>query len=298
MASLATSRIIGIFAIVAALLLIQHATPSLAADEHGYDSSQVRLLGVDDDGNDEAEAVYTRLNFSSSAPHLFHSTFSLLQQLPNTVFPNGHTMAPVEMPPLTLFHHARRDADAPSSPEWVAFDSEMSYGIMGGHRNVWMRTYQSTRPIRALYFDGESGNLQGLGQFDTQMLLLFGNVTGAANETRDDLELEYVRAQGLCSWLEDAGLRGPHGFEGIVRMNAGFEMIWCDFESDGLRLMSKINVTAPRLPGKGDQTAVNWAPSATPRLPELPPGWKKELQAEPFLRTRSWGWSRPGGSFR
>ncbi|KAB5525776.1 hypothetical protein GE09DRAFT_1257510 [Coniochaeta sp. 2T2.1] len=187
-----------------------------------------------------------RLNFSSAAPHIFHSTLSLLKQLPNTVFPNGHTIAPVVIPLLTLFHHARRDADAPSSPEWVAFDSDMSYGIMGGHRNVWMWTYQTARPVRALYFDGESGNLQGLGQFDLQMLLLYGNVTGPSG--MDDLELEYDRATGLCDWLAAAGLRGSGwGYEGVVRMNAGFEMIWCDFSSDSLKLVSRINVTAPLL---------------------------------------------------
>ncbi|KAB5554575.1 hypothetical protein GE09DRAFT_1173583 [Coniochaeta sp. 2T2.1] len=206
-----------------------------------------------------------RLNFSSAAPHIFHSTLSLLKQLPNTVFPNGHTVVPVVIPPLTLFHHARRDADAPSSPEWVAFDSDMSYGIMGGHRNVWMWTYQTARPVRALYFDGESGNLQGLGQFDVQMLLLYGNVTGPSG--MDDLKLEYERATGLCDWLAAAGLRGSgSGYEGVVRMNAGFEMIWCDFSSDSLKLVSRINVTAPLLPedeGAGDGDGGSEATSAS-----------------------------------
>lgn len=297
------------------------------------DHSQARL-GVDavqsaySPGRDGDAISPIRLNFSSPAPHIFHSTFSLLDQVPNTVFPNGHTIAPVVIPPLTLFHHARRDADAPTSPEWVAFDSEMSYGIMGGHRNVWMWTYQTTRPVKALYFDGESGNLQGLGQFDVQMLLLYGNVTGPSG--MDDLELEYERAKGLCDWLAAAGLRGlGSGYEGVVRMNAGFEMIWCDFSSDSLKLVSRINVTAPLLPNKdhdgdggereaasvtlaGDgvsgellaqrtcptrqlslgvtTTSATTRPKSTPNLPDMPPDWKDELRREPFLRTRSWGW--------
>jgi hypothetical protein len=226
---------------------------------------------------DLAEPI--RLNFSSAAPHLFHSTFSLLQQVPNTVFPNGHTIASLVVPQYTLLYHARRDAETPASPEWVAFDSDMSYGIMGGHRNVWMWSFQTTRPIKALYFDGESGNLQGLGQFDTQMLMLYGNATGP--DDQDDLELEYVRARGLCNWLEDAGLRGKDwGFEGIVRMNAGFEMILCDFESDAMKLVSRINVTAPQLP---ESVAIEESAADDPN-------WRDILRREPFLRTRSWNW--------
>lgn len=38
------------------------------------------------------------------------------------------------------------------------------------------------------------------------------------------------------------------GVEGIVRMNAGFEMIWCNFCSPSIRLLSHLNVTAPLLP--------------------------------------------------
>ncbi|TPX12964.1 uncharacterized protein E0L32_006609 [Thyridium curvatum] len=300
----------------------------------GSGHSQARL-GVDTvqpanlPGGDEGEKSPIRLNFSSPAPHIFHSTFSLLKQVPNTVFPNGHTLASVVIPPLTLFYHARRDAEAPASPEWVAFDSDMSYGIMGGHRNVWMWTYQTARPVKALYFDGESGNLEGLGQFDFQMLLLYGNVTGPSGI--DDIGLEYERARGLCDWLAAAGLRGSGwGYEGVVRMNAGFEMIWCDFLSDSLRLISRINVTAPLLPKEdrdsdGDEerqpappslaggevsgellvrrtcatrsssldvatTSITTRPVSTPNLPDMPPGWKDRLRREPFQRTRSWGW--------
>jgi hypothetical protein len=62
------------------------------------------------------------LNFSSSAPHLFASTYSLLQQWSNTIFPNGHTIASCEIPAYTLFYHGRIGDDTPPSPEWLAFD--------------------------------------------------------------------------------------------------------------------------------------------------------------------------------
>lgn len=237
-----------------------------------------------------------RLNFSSSAPHLFSSMYLLLQQWGNTVFPNGHTLAAVEIPAYTLLYHGRIGGDLPPSPEWLAFDVEMSYGIMGSTTNSHMLTYQTTRPVKAVYFDGESAALMGLGQLDTQMLHLFGNVSGPPPDPdsppRFGLFGEYQRAIGLCDWLESAGLRGlGWGFEGVVRMNAGFEVIWCNFTSPSLRLLSHLNVTAPRMPkavdsqpdfisGSADVQTAALSPTPSPQLPiELPSTGSPALDA-------------------
>lgn len=205
----------------------------------------------------ESQPSRWTLNFTSPAPHLLASVSSLLHQWSNTIFPNGHTLAAVEVPAYTLFYHGLISPDesnpTPPSPEWLAFDLEMAYGIMGSSRNSFLLTYQTTRPVKALYFDGESAALMGLGQMDTQMLQLFGNVSGPPGNGFMGLGQEYMRAHGLCQWFEDAGLGGRGwGFEGVVRMNAGFEMIWCDFSSPSLRLMSRLNVTAPLLPEEED----------------------------------------------
>lgn len=237
---------------VAASLSGPPAQKPLGAHDHG------------DGGSSPGGQQMTRwtLNFSSPLPHLFASVPTLLHQWGNTLFPNGHGLAAVEIPAYTLLHHGLLspvDADPePPSPEWLAFDLEMSYGIMGSARDSFLLTYQTTRPVRALYFDGESAALMGLGQLDTQMLLLFGNVSGPGPGGRGGfgggLGDEYLRAHGLCDWLEAAGLRGRGwGFEGVVRMNAGFELIWCDFVSPSLRLVSRMNVTAPLLPEQEEE---------------------------------------------
>lgn len=265
------------------------------------------------------------LNFTSPIPHFFASIPSLLHQWGNTIFPNGHALAPVEVPAYTLFYHGlispEESAPAPPSPEWLAFDLEMAYGIMGSSRNSFLLTYQTTRPIKALYFDGESAALMGLGQMDTQMLQLFGNVSGPPGGGFFGLGQEYLRAHGLCQWFEDAGLGGRGwGFEGIVRMNAGFEMIWCDFSSPSLRLVSRLNVTAPLLAaGDEDKVAdsesdlsqapvlsrINQDPTSyyplppqptktgrdsEPSHPAAPPNWRHDLGREPFLGIQGWGW--------
>ncbi|KAL1877994.1 hypothetical protein Daus18300_002348 [Diaporthe australafricana] len=218
------------------------------------------------------------LDFTSPSPHLLASISSQLHQWSNTIFPNGHTIAAVEVPAYTLFYHGLISPEDPSptppSPEWLAFDLEMAYGIMGSSRDSFLLTYQTTRPVKALYFDGESAALMGLGQMDTQMLQLFGNVTGPPGDGFMGLGQEYMRAHGLCRWLEDAGLGGRGwGFEGVVRMNAGFEMIWCDFSSPSLRLVSRLNVTAPLLPedpeGDGEEAVQrNVVPENTGTSPE------------------------------
>lgn len=322
-----------------ALLLLITAVPAPTASLFGFGLQ--KPLANDD--HHELAAVTSEpqqsglthppwtLNFTSPVPHLFAAVPTLLHQWSNTIFRNGHTIAAVEVPAYTLFYHGLISPDEndpePPSPEWLAFDLEMSYGIMGSSRNSFLLTYQTTRPIKALYFDGESATLTGLGQMDTQMLHLFGNVSGPPGGGFDWLWQEYLRAHGLCDWLEEAGLRGSGwGFEGIVRMNAGFEMIWCDFLSPSLRLVSRMNVTAPSLPDDDDheeeaaeatvedgahdvlaraqvsdaQQATSYyplppQPTKTDRTSEPshaapPPNMRWDTGREPFLKSQGWGW--------
>jgi len=85
----------------------------------GTITQQKPLSGHDPASN---SASQWNFNFSSSAPHYFASAYGLLQQWSNTFFPNGHSIAPCEIPPFTKLYHGRKDPDVPPSPEWVAFD--------------------------------------------------------------------------------------------------------------------------------------------------------------------------------
>ena len=187
----------------------------------------------------------------------------------------------------------------------------MSYGIMGGTRNSHMLTYQTSRRVKCIYFDGESATLFGTGQLDTQMLHIWGNLSGPGKP--DDgfrfLWDEYARAEGLCKWIADRELGGlGWGYEGIVRMNAGFEMIWCNFSSPSIRLVSHLNVSAPLLPPK-EKTMVERelddrniegiskfplptrtkTTEPTPSPPYIDFDWEM-LRREPFRPSRNWGW--------
>jgi hypothetical protein len=192
----------------------------------------------------------------------------------------------------------------------------MAFGIMGAARNSHMLTYQNTRPVGCLYFDGESATLMGTGQLDTQMLFIYGNTTGNPPDNRwMFLWDEYDRASKLCQWVQEKGVGGlGWGVEGIVRMNAGFEMIWCNFTSPSLRLVSRLNVTAPLLPETPEDTFAEaervdkeampsntyyplptkttrkgGGPTTDPAKPPAPPNWRGQ-DREPFREMASWGW--------
>ncbi|KAH7105194.1 hypothetical protein BKA62DRAFT_669447 [Auriculariales sp. MPI-PUGE-AT-0066] len=167
------------------------------------------------------------------APYIFNSVNSLLRQWGNTLAPNGFSFTVATIPAGTTLYHGRKDANDPPSPEWFAFDAEMSYAIMGGRGGTtFLRTYRTTRALGPLlYLDGLSAALTTSGTLDGQNILIDGYVDdrGSFND--------YTRAQRLCA--EVAPLIGVEGF---VRMNAGFELIWCDW-STGVELVLNNNVT-------------------------------------------------------
>jgi hypothetical protein len=257
-----------------------------------------------------------------------------LQQYPQTLFPNGHTIASVTIPPNTFLYHGRHDNDPVPSPEWLALDIEMAYGIMGSMPDSRMLTYRTTRNVKALYFDGTSASLIGEGT-RAQMVLLYNGTekiprrggwgppggrppNGGHHGDKEKREVEeepprrpppghwnplqdeYFRARGLCEWLSSRGLGGSGwGYEGIVRMNAGFEVIWCDFGSPSLKVVSNLNVSVPLL-ADADVSGVDlvqeprgsFAAQALLRMneDEGPHGPGMTDPREPFRASSTWFW--------
>ncbi|TFK54142.1 hypothetical protein OE88DRAFT_1654651 [Heliocybe sulcata] len=180
----------------------------------------------------------------TGANYIFNALASLLQQLPNNLHPSGHTIVPAIIDAHTLLYHARPVKTGPPSPEWLAFDAEMSYSIMSGlpwGDGPHLSTYAATRDLKVLYFDGESAVLNGNGALDTQEVVIErkGQVPPPGWGWWDD----YGRLDRLCKWKNDSKLY----IDGFIRMNAGFELMWCNFTS-GLELISHLNVTAPDTP--------------------------------------------------
>lgn len=153
---------------------------------------------------------------NSTAPFVFNSLSSLLLQWPNSYHPNGHSIIPATIAPFSPLYHARKSAVVPPpSPEWFAFDPEMSNAIMAPRSGpTYLSTYRTTKSVKVLYFDGMSAALGGSGWLDTQEVL----VKGKGSSDEDDWRLwfdDYGRLQRLCKW----GVQ--RGIEGFVRMNTG-----------------------------------------------------------------------------
>ncbi|KAI5839979.1 hypothetical protein DFP73DRAFT_483166 [Morchella snyderi] len=115
-----------------------------------------------------------------------------------------------------------------------------------------------------------SAALGGEGTLDSQNVFLYGKVVDDGWGHRME---EYKRAKELCEWAN--GL-GEGVVEGFVRMNSGFELLWCDFESESIELVSRLNVTVPtsEKPPNGSH-------------PHHPPG-----QRSPFALESRWEWVR------
>lgn len=78
---------------------------------------------------------------------------------------------------------------------------------------------------------------------------------------------DFGRAKRLCEWAKRRGDQ----IEGFVRMNAGFELLWCDFESEALRHLGHLNITPPGTPMVPE--GANPRPPRGNRPPPPPEAW-------------------------
>jgi hypothetical protein len=131
-----------------------------------------------------------------------------------------------------LYHGTNHRTSPPSQGfEWLSFNPEYSY-VIHAHRlgQIDLHKYTSTRALRIIYFDGQSASLGSPGFMDSQSVLIDGTVPKHFGSEGRYIEADYVRAGELCK------IGSELGFEGIVRMNSCFELLWCDF-SQGVKLV-------------------------------------------------------------
>ncbi|KAJ5725930.1 uncharacterized protein N7483_007287 [Penicillium malachiteum] len=107
----------------------------------------------------------------------------------------------------------------------------------------YLHTYAAAKHLRLLYIDGMSAGKTQKGTLDSQDVLLFNNTIG--NGDRDGSKGpgpmgERERALEACELAENdwAGR-----IDGVLRMEAGFEVILCDFERD-LSLVNIVQVNS------------------------------------------------------
>lgn len=129
-------------------------------------------------------------------------------------------------PMATIYDDDDDDKKSPP-PSWPPF---------GKLRRGYFHFYRANRPLNLLYIDGQAAAKCPLGSLDSQDLILLGRKNAV---TVPPTFGEWPRAEQLCALAEE--WKHPNGvkIDGFIRMEAGFEIIYCDFsEQGGLDLVS------------------------------------------------------------
>ncbi|KAG0694806.1 hypothetical protein DFH29DRAFT_1006016 [Suillus ampliporus] len=170
---------------------------------------------------------------------IFDTVNSFLQHWPNTRYRNGHHVVPGVMPIGTLLYHGTNRDTIPTEPDWIATDPEHSI-IFTRERDggSWHLTLAATRPLKVLYFDGNSAagkvmNGTMNGTMDIQFIVAWGD---SIPERTGDREVIKV----LCTWGKEFGI------DGFARMEMDFEVMLCDFRA-GVEVVSFLHVVVPKV---------------------------------------------------
>ncbi|KAA1132733.1 hypothetical protein PGTUg99_019837 [Puccinia graminis f. sp. tritici] len=218
---------------------------------------------------------------------IFASFAGLLEQWSDAFAFSGHSIIPGLIPRSTLLYHSSQDLSGPPREglEWLAFDPEMSFSV-GSHRpgQMDLYTFVADRALRVIYLDGQSASLFTPGFLDSQYALINASVPEHFIDNGHSLEAEYARATELCK------IGDKYGLEGIVRMNTGFELIWCDFRK-GIHLLDGINATDP-YSAKAAASEVTNQEAMHSHLTR-----KQPVARPPFYSRSTWSFSRTAARF-
>ncbi|KAL7931813.1 hypothetical protein V8C35DRAFT_103400 [Trichoderma chlorosporum] len=236
----------------------------------------------------------------ANANHIFNAIHSAGRQWGSSLNHNGFGFIPVVVPEGTSLYHGGYFERPPDGPEWLAFEVEHAENFArvpkGGPRGRrpcrqeqldslsaeqkplgesetesdgcdtdgrvrgYFQTYQTTRNVQLLYLDGTSAGKSPLGTLDSQDdVLCQGNGPDWSSPGS-----EMYRAKMLCDLVTE------WGWDGIMRMEIGFEIIYCNFSS-GLQLDSSVRtlISDDKMTADGYLGAYWWSRAAAERYDGL-----------------------------
>lgn len=206
------------------------------------------------------------INETINANHIFNTIQDSLRQWGSSLHHNGVTFFLARVPVGTQFYHGTSKDTPVTGTEWLAFEPEHAMVFarlqspplpppddkeQNGHielrkrdefgqsgpphspppgtsenKGGYLHTYTARKDLRLLYVDGMSAAKCDKGTLDSQDLVLFN---GSLDQSPDGGWKETQRANLACD-LADNEWEGR--IDGILRMEAGFEIILCHFERD------------------------------------------------------------------
>lgn len=149
------------------------------------------------------------------------------KSLSDSVYSPFHQKALSSQHPMATIYDDDDDDNKGRPPSWPPY---------GKLRRGYFHFYRANRPLNLLYIDGQAAAKCPLGSLDSQDLILLGRKDA---DTVPPTFGEWPRAEQLCALAEE--WKHPNGvkIDGFIRMEAGFEIIYCDFsEQGGLDLVS------------------------------------------------------------
>jgi hypothetical protein len=239
-------------------------------------------------------------NATLYANHIFNALHSSMRLFGNALNHNGMSFFLAKVPEETEFYHGTYTSDPVKGMEWLAFEPEhalmfarprlrhppppfppvlVQRPLSAKHMDSshpeldndttrgYLHTYRTKRELRLVYLDGQSAAKSNKGTLDQQDIVLLRGSTGDDRRAGGD----YGRAQSLCRM---AATTWEGRIDGIIRMEMGFEIIICDFEttletvkiaevmvntvSPSRRAIAQAAALATRFPGiGGDRVTLN-----------------------------------------
>ncbi|PNP40495.1 hypothetical protein TGAMA5MH_07492 [Trichoderma gamsii] len=239
----------------------------------------------------------------ANANHIFNAIHSAGRQWGSSLNHNGFGFMPVTLSAGTLLYHGGYSKDPPKGLEWLAFEVEHAENFvrMARHPPIppkgpdhdeqphapsspqkplgqietdhgpdrdpegrirgYLQTYQTTRDVQLLYVDGSGAAKSPIGTLDSQDYVLFPN----SSWEWYNIQSEMKRATAMCDMIT------KWGWAGIMRMEIGYEVIWCDFKSDSLHHESSVRgfLQEDRLKDEEFITTYLWARAVAERYDGL-----------------------------
>ncbi|PKY06636.1 hypothetical protein P168DRAFT_280041 [Aspergillus campestris IBT 28561] len=194
--------------------------------------------------------------FPPNANHIFNAVHSSMRQWGSSLHHNGMSFFLASVPAGTQLYHGNTSPEPVNGTEWLAFEPEHALVFTkpfphgpppppdqphgrsqkplqstqepesedDPHQRGWLHTYTTAKDLRLLYVDGMSAAKTDNGTMDSQDRILFHDKL----EGRPAMQ-ERERADLACQMAREMW---NGRLDGLLRMEAGFEVILCDFGRD------------------------------------------------------------------
>jgi hypothetical protein len=229
--------------------------------------------------------------FPDNDNHIFNAIHSSMRQWGSSLHHNGMSFFLASVPAGTQLYHGTGQRDRVNGTEWLAFEPEHAMvfarlfghgrgpppggpggpdgpgsedprgsafqkplGLIGGTENDpiaggWLHTYAAAKDLRLVYIDGMSAAKTTNGTLDSQDRILLRDALDDGN--RGGMIDELRRAKTICGMARG---EWEDRIDGVIRMEAGFEIILCDFARD----LDLLHVVRVKLAGNGPGGREGW----------------------------------------